>query len=266
MTDRAPKGEGIDRLLEIMARLRDPETGCPWDRQQDFASIAPYTIEEAYEVAEAIAHQDAQELRDELGDLLFQVVFHARMAQERDWFDFAAVVAAICDKMTRRHPHVFADAVVADAQEQTEAWEALKARERAHKQQDASLLDGVSRALPALTRARKLQARAARVGFDWPEESGVLAKIHEELRELEQALQLGTPERIEAELGDLFFAVVNLARHRELDPEAAVRAANARFTRRFQGMEQSARQRGESLDELNMAELDRLWEAEKARE
>lgn len=266
MTDRSPKGEGIHQLLDIMARLRNPQTGCPWDLEQNFASIAPYTIEEAYEVAEAIAQEDAGELRDELGDLLFQVVFHAQLARERDWFDFAGVVDAICDKMIRRHPHVFADAEVADAQEQTAAWEAMKAQERARKQPHASLLDGVSLALPALTRARKLQGRAARVGFDWPDESGVVAKIHEELQEVEQALQSEITEEIEAEIGDLLFAVVNLARYREVDPEAAMRAANARFTRRFQGMEEKARQRGLALDELSLAGLDRLWDEEKAAE
>jgi ATP diphosphatase len=255
--------EGIQRLLDIMARLRDPDGGCPWDREQDFVSIAPYTIEEAYEVAEAIAHGDEEELRDELGDLLFQVVFHARMAEERGWFAFVDVVQAICDKMIRRHPHVFADAEVADARAQTEAWEAMKAHERARKQQDDSVLAGVSLALPGLTRARKLQARAARVGFDWPEQAGVVAKVHEELREVEQVLASGTTEQLEDELGDLLFAVVNLARHREVDPEAAVRAANAKFTRRFQAMEQRVRARGEDLAALSPEAMDQLWEAVK---
>jgi MazG family protein len=263
MNEHPPSAEGIQRLLDIMARLRDPDGGCPWDREQDFASIAPYTIEEAYEVAEAIAHGDPEELRDELGDLLFQVVFHARMAGERGWFGFADVVEAICDKMIRRHPHVFADAEVADAREQTEVWEAMKARERAHKQQDSSVLAGVSLALPGLTRARKLQARAARVGFDWPEQAGVLAKVHEEVREVEQALAGGTTEAIEEELGDLLFAVVNLARHREVDPEAAVRAANAKFTRRFQRMEQWAKESGNDLSDLGLEAMDALWERAK---
>jgi nucleoside triphosphate diphosphatase len=266
MTDSPPTAEGIQRLLDIMARLRSPDGGCPWDREQDFASIAPYTVEEAYEVAEAIAHGDPEELRDELGDLLFQVVFHARMAEERGWFGFDDVVEAICDKMIRRHPHVFADEEVADAREQTEAWEAMKARERARKQQDDSVLAGVSLALPGLTRARKLQARAARVGFDWPEQAGVLAKVYEELQEVEQALEGGTTEAIEEELGDLLFAVVNLARHREVDPEAAVRVANAKFTRRFQAMEQRAQARGEDLSALSPEALDALWEAVKGDE
>ena len=266
MNDRLPSGDGIQRLLDIMARLRDPDGGCPWDTQQDFASIAPYTIEEAYEVAEAIAHGGEEELRDELGDLLFQVVFHARMAEERGWFGFDAVVEAICDKMIRRHPHVFGDAEVADAREQTEAWEAMKARERARKREQGGVLDGVSVALPGLTRARKLQSRAARVGFDWPEVSGVLAKIHEELREVEQALAGGTTEEIEEELGDLLFAVVNLARHREVDPEAAVRAANLKFTRRFQALEQRVRLSGAVLEDLGLEEMDRLWEMIKKEE
>ncbi|MCW9057253.1 MAG: nucleoside triphosphate pyrophosphohydrolase [Gammaproteobacteria bacterium] len=266
MNHHLPESKDIQRLLDIMARLRDPDGGCPWDREQDFASIAPYTIEEAYEVAEAIAHQDEEELRDELGDLLFQVVFHARMAEERDWFGFDDVVEAICDKMIRRHPHVFADAEVADAREQTEAWEDMKARERARKQQDSSILAGVSLALPGLTRARKLQARAARVGFDWPEQSGVLAKVHEELREVEQALESGTTEAIEEELGDLLFAVVNLARHREVDPEAAVRAANSKFTHRFQRMEQWAKESCNDLSGLAAEAMDALWEKAKQEE
>ena len=266
MNQRVPTVAGIQRLLDIMARLRDPDGGCPWDREQDFASIAPYTLEEAYEVAEAIAHGDPEELRDELGDLLFQVVFHARMAEERGWFAFTDVVEAICDKMIRRHPHVFADAEVADAREQTEAWEAMKARERADRQQDDSALAGVSLALPGLTRARKLQARAARVGFDWPEASGVLAKVHEELHEVEQALGSGTTEAIEEELGDLLFAVVNLARHREVDPEAAVRAANAKFVRRFQRMEQWAKEAGNELSGLGAEAMDDLWENAKREE
>lgn len=266
MSHRVPTATGTQRLLDIMARLRDPEGGCPWDREQDFASIAPYTLEEAYEVAEAIAHGDSEELRDELGDLLFQVVFHARMAEERGWFAFTDVVEAICDKMIRRHPHVFADAEVADAREQTEAWEAMKARERADRRQDDSALAGVSLALPGLTRARKLQARAARVGFDWPDAAGVLAKVREELDELEQVLDGGSPEAIEEELGDLLFAVVNLARHRELDPEAAMRAANAKFMGRFQAMERRARARGEDLAVLSPEAMDELWEAVKAGE
>ena len=266
MNHHLPESTGIQRLLDIMARLRDPDGGCPWDREQDFASIAPYTIEEAYEVAEAIAHQDEEELRDELGDLLFQVVFHARMAEERGWFGFDDVVEAICDKMVRRHPHVFGDEEVADAREQTEAWELMKARERARKQQDSGVLAGVSLALPGLTRARKLQARAARIGFDWPEQSGVLAKVHEELQEVEQALENGTTEAIEEELGDLLFAVVNLARHREVDPEAAVRAANSKFMRRFQRMELWAQESGNDLSGLGLEAMDALWEKAKQEE
>ncbi len=257
----------INGLLEIMARLRDPKGGCPWDKEQNFASIAPYTIEEAYEVAAAIEDNDPEELRDELCDLLFQVVYHAQMAREQGWFDFDDVVQAISDKMVRRHPHVFGDQEVEDAAAQTEAWEQHKQTERAAKQTgEISVLDGVSRTLPGLTRARKLQARAARVGFDWPEESPVVAKIEEELREVEHALRQGSVEEIEGELGDLLFAVVNLARHRNVDPEAAVRLANAKFVRRFQGVERSSEAQGRRLQDMSMEEMDALWEQEKAGE
>jgi MazG family protein len=265
MNHHLPESKDIQRLLDIMARLRDPDGGCPWDREQDFASIAPYTLEEAYEVAEAIAQQDWPELRDELGDLLFQVVFHARMAEERGWFDFNEVVEAICDKMIRRHPHVFGDASVADAKEQTVAWEEHKARERAHRNH-TSLLDGVSLALPALTRARKLQGRAARVGFDWPDAGGVVAKIREELDELEQALAQDDTTAVGEELGDLLFSVVNLARHRDLDPEGLLRTANGKFIRRFQAMEARARAQGTDLAALGPEAMDALWESAKLEE
>ncbi len=266
MSARLPQGQGMARLLDIMARLRAPEGGCPWDLEQDFASIAPYTLEEAYEVAEAIEQDDPQALCDELGDLLFQVVFHAQMAREKGWFDFTAVVESINDKMIRRHPHVFADASIEDARQQTEAWEAQKARERADKSPHAGLLDGVSLALPALTRARKLQSRAARVGFDWHDGEGVLDKMEEELAELRQAWQQHSRLAIDEEVGDLLFTLVNLARHQELDPEASLRAANSKFERRFAALEAAARQQGRDLREWSLEEMDAEWTQVKQRE
>ena len=261
--------EPMKRLLGIMARLRDPERGCPWDREQDFASIAPYTIEEAYEVAEAIAENDMASLKDELGDLLFQVVFHARMAEERSAFTFADVAEAIADKMLRRHPHVFGDAAIGDAAAQTVAWEEHKAKERkarnAHRPQSA--LDGVGAALPALTRAEKIQKRAARVGFDWPAAAPILDKIEEEIGELRAELESGAPaDRVEDELGDLFFALANLARRLDLDAEGALRRATAKFERRFHGMEALAAADGETLAGQPLAALDALWERVKAEE
>ncbi len=255
----------IAELLTVMARLRDPEGGCPWDLEQDFATIAPYTIEEAYEVAEAIEHGDRDELREELGDLLFQVVYHAQMAREAGWFGFEEVVAAIVAKMIRRHPHVFADQRIATAEEQTGAWERHKAREKPGRR---SLLDGVSAALPALTRAVKLQRRAARAGFDWPEAGAVLEKIEEELAELRAELDAdeGTGERVAEEMGDLLFAVANLARHLKVDPEQAARAANRKFERRFRALEQRLRRLGREPAELPLAELDELWEEVKREE
>ncbi|MBO0738165.1 MAG: nucleoside triphosphate pyrophosphohydrolase, partial [Alphaproteobacteria bacterium] len=228
----------LERLLAIMARLRDREHGCPWDRAQDFSTIAPYTIEEAYEVAEAIAHNDAAALKDELGDLLFQVVFHARMAEEDGTFTFDDVAAAIADKMERRHPHVFGNLPVTSIAAQTEAWEEHKAAERRARAQKAgsaeSVLDGVALALPALLRAVKLQARAARIGFDWPEAAAVFDKIAEEIAELRAELDGNAdPARLEDEIGDLLFAVANLARKLDTDAETALRRANAKFERRF---------------------------------
>ncbi|HEY5210472.1 MAG TPA: nucleoside triphosphate pyrophosphohydrolase [Stellaceae bacterium] len=242
------------RLLDIMARLRDPERGCPWDKVQNFRTIAPYTIEEAYEVAEACEAGDPEALKDELGDLLFQTVFHARMAEEAGLFRFADVAEAISDKMIRRHPHVFGDTDIADADAQTVAWEETKATERAAAGA-ASVLDGVGVALPALTRAEKLQKRAARVGFDWPDAAPVFAKIDEELDELRAEIELGAdPARIEDELGDVLFAVANLARHLRVDPEQALRAASRKFERRFRAMEASLSPlKGKSLDELEAA-------------
>ncbi len=253
----------IERLLEIMVRLRDPQHGCPWDLQQDFRSIAPHTLEEAYEVADAIERSDLPALRDELGDLLFQVVFHARLAGEQGAFRFDDVVDAICDKLTRRHPHVFGGAVVADAAEQTRLWEQIKREERAATGNDGALSD-VPKALPALTRARKLGARAGQAGFDWPDASGPRAKIDEELAELDRAMADGDPARREAELGDLLFSIVNLARHLEMDPEAALRHANGRFARRYRHLEQSLARLGQPADRAAPELLDRLWAAAKA--
>ena len=249
----------IARLLEVMKRLRAPD-GCPWDREQDFASIAPYTIEEAYEVAEAIARGEPRALEGEHGDLLFQVVFHAQMGSERGWFDFASVANAISDKLTARHPHVFADAKVADAATQTKAWEEHKARERAAVGETAgkphSELADVPLALPALARAAKLGKRAGRVGFDWPDASGVRAKIEEELREVD-----GAPDAAQRaeEIGDLLFAAANWSRHLDVDPEEALRLANAKFERRFRAMEALAQSRGIPLKNLDAAAWDALW-------
>jgi len=262
----------IDRLLELMARLRDPTGGCPWDVAQDFASIAPYTIEEAYEVAEAIARRDMEALREELGDLLLQVVFHARMAEEAGEFDFEAVAAAISEKLIRRHPHVFADATERDAEGVHLAWEAHKAAERAAKsakrQEAPSALDGVALALPALARAQKLQSRAARVGFDWTEAATILDKIEEEIAELreEMAAAERAPARIEDELGDLLFALVNLGRRLELDAEGALRHANAKFERRFRRVEALLAERGTTPSQSTLDEMDRLWGQAKREE
>jgi ATP diphosphatase len=254
----------IEKLLHIMQRLRDPKGGCPWDLEQTFATIAPYTIEEAYEVADAIARKDHGALCDELGDLLFQVVFHARMAEEAGAFTFGNVVAAICHKMERRHPHVFGDAFIASAAEQTRAWEDHKARERSVSDAPGAL-DDVPLALPALMRAAKLGKRAARVGFDWPDLQGSRAKVSEELAELDAELATGgAPERRHHEVGDLLLAVVNLARHLDIDPEEALRASNDRFASRFRSMERKAAERGQSLRELDTRALDDLWEEAKA--
>ena len=253
----------IERLLEIMARLRDPARGCPWDLQQDFRSIAPHTLEEAYEVADAIEQGDLARLRDELGDLLFQVAFHAQLASEENAFAFGDVVDAICDKLTRRHPHVFGDAVVADAAEQTAAWERMKREERAARG-DAGALADVPTALPALTRARKLGSRAAQAGFDWPDAAGPRAKIDEELAELDAARLSSDPKAREAELGDLLFSVVNLARHLDVDPESALRRANERFARRFRHVERELDRLGHAPASATPQLLDRLWASAKS--
>lgn len=259
----------ITRLLEIMRRLRDPEHGCPWDVQQDFRSIAPYTIEEAYEVAEAIEQEDLAQLKDELGDLLFQVVFHAQMAQEAGAFDFDAVAEAIAEKLVRRHPHVFGVADIRDADAQTQSWEAIKAEERRQKAGGGpvSALDGVGVGLPGLTRAVKLQKRAARVGFDWAEIGPVFDKLDEEIRELRHELeQGGAPDRLEDELGDLLFVAANLARHLKVDPEAALRRTNAKFERRFRYIERALAEQGRTPDDASLEEMDALWEAAKREE
>ncbi len=254
----------IDRLLEIMVRLRDPKSGCPWDLQQDFRSIAPHTLEEAYEVADAIERDDLEALRDELGDLLFQVAFHSQLARERGAFGFDEVVDAICDKLTRRHPHVFAGVPVADADEQSRVWEKLKAGERKAQGQGNGALAGIPAGLPALSRARKLGRRAADAGFDWPDARGPRAKIDEELAELDQVIADGDAAgRLEAELGDLLFSVVNLARHLDLDPEAALRRANDRFARRYAHLEQALAVRGIEPAAASPELLDRLWAAAK---
>jgi MazG family protein len=260
------------RLLAVMARLRDPAGGCPWDREQTFATIAPYTIEEAYEVADAIQRGDWAGLREELGDLLLQVAYHARMAEEAGLFDFDAVAAGIADKMVRRHPHVFGGgAAVESAGAQSVAWEEQKARERRHKAvaedggAPASVLDDVPVALPALTRAAKLQRRAARVGFDWPEARPVLDKLREEIGELEAELDGGGPAgRLEDEVGDLLFSAVNLARHLAIDPEAALRRASAKFERRFRAVEAALAAEGRDPAGAGLDELERLWQVAKA--
>ena len=280
---------GIQRLLDIMARLRDPNGGCPWDLQQSFKTIAPYTVEEAYEVADAIERGDLHSLRDELGDLLFQVVFHAQMAKEQGAFDFDAVANAICDKMERRHPHVFGNASIADAEAQTVAWEEQKRRERAQKragqgasQEQASVLDDVPVALPALTRANKLGKRAAQVGFEWSDVHGAIEKLDEEIAEFKAevrshvCLQADTSatttegqrqhERLAAEIGDVLFCVVNVCRYLKIDPELALKRTNASFERRFRYVERGLAQQGKTPQQATLAEMDKLWDEGKARE
>lgn len=261
-----PAARNIDRLLAVMARLRDPERGCAWDVAQDFSTIAPYTIEEAYEVADAIERGDMAGLEDELGDLLLQVVFHARMAEEAAQFDFDAVAGRITDKMVRRHPHVFGETAFADEAEQKADWEARKAAERAARGETGAL-SGVARGLPALLRAVKLQKRAARVGFDWPESAPVLAKIEEELGELRAEIADGSDhDRLQDELGDLLFAVVNLARHLKIDPEAALRHTNAKFERRFQKVEQVLSNEGKTPEGSSLEEMEAAWQRAKRDE
>jgi ATP diphosphatase len=253
------------RLLAIMARLRAPEDGCPWDQVQDFGSIAPYTIEEAYEVADAIARDDKDALREELGDLLFQVVYHARLAEERGWFDFAGVAGVIADKMVARHPHVFAAEAARDAAAQTAAWEVQKRAERAARAEHGTLAN-IPENVPGLTRAVKLTARAAQVGFDWASPAQVLEKLAEETGELRAELDLADRERLADEFGDMLFVLANLGRKLELDPEACLRQANAKFTRRFEAMEALLAAEGRLPAELGLAGLEELWQRVKRAE
>lgn len=257
--------ESMKRLLDIMARLRDPEKGCSWDRAQDFKSIVPHTLEEAYEVADVIERERFEVLRGELGDLLFQVVLYAQLAAERGWFDFEGVAAAIADKLTVRHPHVFGETPAGTAAELSLQWEQHKEHERRQTDQDAGVLDGIAMALPAMSRAVKLQKRAARVGFDWGEPAPVLAKVREELGEVEEALD-DTPEHRTREIGDLLFACVNLARHAGVEPEQALRGANGRFERRFRYIEEKLREQGRALTGVSLSEMDALWEQAKHEE
>ncbi|MBL8271098.1 nucleoside triphosphate pyrophosphohydrolase [Steroidobacter sp.] len=280
---------GIQRLLDIMARLRDPQNGCPWDLQQNFKTIAPYTVEEAYEVADAIEREDSASLRDELGDLLFQVVFHSQMAKEQGTFNFDDVANAICDKMERRHPHVFGDVSIADAEAQTVAWEEQKRRERAQKKpsgEQASVLDDVPVALPSLTRANKLGKRAAQVGFEWSEVHGAIEKLDEEIAEFKAEVRqhvclqadAGTAgadrsqhetrqhERLAAEIGDVLFCVVNVCRYLKIDPEQALKRTNASFERRFRYVERGLAAQGKSPQQATLAEMDALWDEGKAQE
>jgi len=249
-----------------MARLRDPVDGCPWDQEQTFATIAPYTVEEAYEVADAIQRNDLADLKDELGDLLFQVIFHARMAEEQGAFNFEDVARAINDKMIRRHPHVFAEETYASLAHQKQGWEALKAAERKDKGRSSSLLDDVPVGLPALTRAVKLSKRAAGVGFVWPTIHDVLGKLHEEVGELEAEIAAGDLEKARQEMGDVLFVVANLARTLDVDPEDSLRFTNAKFARRFQYIEGELAKRGKTPDQSNLAEMDALWDEAKTAE
>ena len=260
-------GDPLQRLLDIMVTLRDPERGCPWDREQTMASLVPHTLEEAYEVADAVAHGDEAAIRDELGDLLFQVVFYSRIAEEAGAFDFAAVAAAIADKLVRRHPHVFGEARIETSAAQARAWEDHKQREREARAggRPAGTLDDVPLALPALTRAVKLQRRAARAGFDWREPEQVMAKVEEELGELRDELPGADRQRLEHELGDLLLATTNLARHLGINPETALRGANRRFEQRFRYMETRLAARGRDMAGCSPDELEALWEEAKMR-
>lgn len=263
MSDALPPGD-IQRLLTIMRRLRNPDGGCPWDLEQNFATIAPYTIEEAYEVASSIEIGDFAALKDELGDLLLQVVFHAQMAGEQGLFNFADVVAAICEKMIRRHPHVFGETGVESAADVTRSWDEIKRQERAAKSGATNgFLDDVPAALPALMRAIKLQNRAAEVGFDWPSAVTVTDKIAEESRELAEAKDSGDQSKLAEEFGDMLFAMANLARHLKLDPEDALRGANAKFVRRFRAIEAGIQSQGRSLKDASLEEMEALWQEAK---
>lgn len=268
MTRPAPSSDlrPLDRLLAIMARLRDPADGCPWDQEQTFATIAPYTVEEAYEVADAIERGDLADLKEELGDLLLQVVFHARMAEELGAFDFEDVARAINDKMVRRHPHVFAEESYGSLAEQKAAWDQLKAAERERKGRAASLLDDVPVGLPALTRAVKLSRRAAGVGFVWPSAKEVLDKLDEEVAELKAEIAAGDADKARQEMGDVLFVVANLARTLDVDPEDALRATNAKFVRRFRHIEAKLAERGRTPEQSDLSEMDALWNEAKRAE
>ena len=265
--DESPQQNPMERLLAIMRALRDPASGCPWDMQQDFASIATYTIEEAYEVVDAIGRNNMADLKSELGDLLLQIVFHARLAEEQSQFDFADVATAIADKMVRRHPHVFGDKKLHDAASAKTSWETIKAAERAKQAQRQknnaapSLLDDVPLALPSLSRAVKLQKRAAQIGFDWQHIAPIMAKLHEEIAEFQAELDAAQPNkaRLIDELGDIFFVIANMARHIEADPEQTIRQANAKFERRFRWMEQHC----SNLKALSLQEMEELWQKAK---
>lgn len=255
----------IDRLLILMARLRDPETGCPWDRKQTFESLIPYTLEEAYEVADAIEREAWEELEDELGDLLLQVVFYARIAEEQGWFDFDRVVEGICDKLERRHPHVFAGVEYASEEARKRAWEEIKRAERRNQPapEDDSVLADIPPTLPGLLQAEKIQTQAARHGFDWPEVAPVFEKVEEELDELREAYASGDAAHIQEEVGDLLFVAVNLARHLNVHPETALRESNRKFGRRFRYMEKRLAEDGKTLAETPLADLDSLWDEAK---
>lgn len=268
-TDRTASADAFRELINIMAQLRTPETGCPWDVEQTFETIYPYTIEEAYEVADAIERQNMPDLKEELGDLLFQVIFHSQMAAEAGHFTVEHVVQSICEKMIRRHPHVFAGGDDRTSDEQTIAWDALKAKERAAKadsNEPLSALDGVAMALPALQRAEKLQKRAGRVGFDWPNANDVFEKLDEELSEVKEAITEGDRDHLEEEIGDLLFVAANLARKLSIDPEHALRKGNAKFERRFKAMEALAKQNGQDFDALDINSQETLWQAVKQAE
>ena len=263
----APAGHDIAALLDLMRRLRDPKTGCPWDIEQDFATIVPYTIEEAYEVSAAIEAKDYASLKDELGDLLLQVVFHAQMASEKGLFDFGEVARGLAEKMIRRHPHVFADSKAKTAADVSEAWDEIKARERAGRPtKPGGHLGDVAHALPALSRAVKLQDRAAEVGFDWPSAITVTDKIVEESKELADAAASGAKDKMAEEFGDLLFVLANLARHLKIDPETALRGANAKFVRRFGAIEAALAAQGRKLEDASLDEMEALWQAAKKTE
>lgn len=277
MPEMKPSSD-IARLIEIMAALRTPDTGCPWDLEQDFGSIAPYTLEEAYEVVDAIERGDLADLRDELGDLLLQVVFHARMAEEQGAFAFPDVVEAITKKLIRRHPHVFGSTKDLSPEQVKALWDSIKSEEKAQRRlereklglpaesHEAGFLGGIPTALPALTRAQKLTTKAAKVGFDWPEADQAIDKIHEELEEVKEASSSGERDRIEDEIGDLLFSVTNLARHYGIDPESALRRTNAKFERRFGSVEQALKRQGRGLNDASLQEMEELWVLAKTAE